>query len=73
MRLSVVGSPTPGHERPRPIRRPLYAVPACHTQDAVWPFTHMEPVTVYERVVQELDRVEGERWRNEASYYRWAA
>ncbi len=41
---------------------------------AVWPFSGpQEPVTVYERVIRELDRVEGDLWRNEPSFYRWAA
>lgn len=73
MRLSTATSIASGQTRPRPIRRPLTVVPTCVTQDAVWPFTHMEPVTVYERVIRELDRAEGDLWRNEPSYYRWAA
>lgn len=53
---------------------PMTGASVTPIMPAVWPFSEpQEPVTVYERVIRELDRAEGDLWRNEPSYYGWAA
>lgn len=58
---------------PRMVRRPL-PISTLEARPGVWPFSDpWEPATVYERVVLELDRLEGQAWRAEPDHYRWAA
>ena len=56
--------------RTQPQHRAMTGASVTPIMPAVWPFSEpQEPVTVYERVIRELDRAEGDLWRNEPSYY----